>query len=110
MPRPPWWGSPARNTRDLATAMFPSLLHERLDDLGIDFSVVYPSIGLIFLHLDDERERRGACRALNRFNAEAFADLADRLCPVAAIPMVTPDEAVDELDTRSASSGSRPWS
>ena len=23
VPRPPWWGSPARNTRDLATAMFP---------------------------------------------------------------------------------------
>src|SRR3954447_330675 len=25
--RPPWWGSPARNTRDLATAMFPGLLY-----------------------------------------------------------------------------------
>jgi predicted TIM-barrel fold metal-dependent hydrolase len=98
VPRPPWWGSPASNTRDLATAMFPPLLHERLPDLGIDFSVVYPSIGLIYLHLEDERERRAACRALNRYNAEAFADLADRLCPVAAIPMVTPDEAVDELE------------
>ena len=98
VPRPPWWGSPARNTRDLATAMFPALLHERLPELGIDFSVVYPSIGLVYLHVEDERERRGACRALNRYNAEAFADLGDRLCPVAAIPMVTPDEAIDELD------------
>src|SRR4051812_49039198 len=25
--RPPWWGSPARNTLDLATAMLPDLLH-----------------------------------------------------------------------------------
>ncbi|MET0911976.1 MAG: amidohydrolase, partial [Acidimicrobiales bacterium] len=44
--RPPWWGAPARNTRDLATALFPSLLHERLDEFGIDASVVYPSMGL----------------------------------------------------------------
>jgi predicted TIM-barrel fold metal-dependent hydrolase len=95
--RPPWWGTPARNTRDLATAMFPSLFHERLDELGIDFSIVYPSIGLAFLHLDDEDERRGACRAVNRCNADAFAGLGDRLAPVAAIPMHTPEEACDAL-------------
>ena len=47
----------------------PVCSHERLDELGIDVSVIYPSLGLIFLHLDDERDRRGACRALNRFNA-----------------------------------------
>ena len=105
--RPPWWGTPARNTRDLATAMFPSLFYERLDELGIDFSIVYPSVGLAFLHLDDEDERRGACRAVNRCNAEAFAALGDRLAPVAAIPMHTPEEAVRRArPTRSTSSGS----
>jgi len=96
--RPPWWGSPARNTRDLATALFPALLHERLDEFGIDVSVVYPSVGLIYMHLDDADERRGACRALNRHNAEAFAPYADRLVPVAAIPMHTPEEATAALD------------
>jgi predicted TIM-barrel fold metal-dependent hydrolase len=96
--RPPWWGSPARNTRDLATALFPALLYERLDEFGIDVSVIYPSVGLIYLHLDDEAERRGACRALNRHNAEAFAPFADRLVPVAAIPMHTPDEAIAGLE------------
>jgi len=96
--RPPWWGSPARNTRDLATAMFPGLLYERLDELGIDVSVVYPSVGLAFLHLWDEGERRGACRALNRCNANAFAEYADRLVPVAAVPMHTPEEAIAELE------------
>src|SRR5437870_3698518 len=30
-PRGPWWSSPARQTIDLATALFPALLHERLD-------------------------------------------------------------------------------
>jgi predicted TIM-barrel fold metal-dependent hydrolase len=97
-PRGPWWGSPARQTIDLATALFPALLYERLDELGFDFGVVYPSIGLVFLHTPDERYRRGMCRALNRANAKTFAPLADRLTPVAAIPMHTPEEAMAELD------------
>ena len=98
VPRPPWWGSPARNTRDLATALYPELLHERLPELGIDYSVVYPSVGLVLMHLTDDDERRGACRALNRFLADAFEGLGDRLCPVAAIPMHTPAEAIAALD------------
>ena len=78
-PRGPWWGSPARQTIDLATALFPALLYERLDELGIDFGVVYPSLGLVFLHTPDEQYRRGMCRALNRANAATFARLSDRL-------------------------------
>src|SRR5271170_547945 len=96
--RGPWWSAPAGRTIDLATALFPGLLYERLDELGLDFGVVYPSLGLVFLHNADERYRRGTCRALNRANAETFAPLADRLTPVAAIPMHTPEEAVAELD------------
>jgi len=97
-PRGPWWSAPAGRTIDLATALFPELLYERLDELGIDFGVVYPSLGLVFLHTPDDRYRRGTCRALNRANAETFAGLADRLTPVAAIPMHTPEEAVAELE------------
>ena len=37
---PPWWALPARNTLDRATAMLPKLLHERLDDMGIDVSIL----------------------------------------------------------------------
>jgi predicted TIM-barrel fold metal-dependent hydrolase len=96
-PRGPWWSSPAK-TIDLATALFPQLLYERLDELGFDFSVVYPSLGLVFLHTPDDDYRRGTCRALNRANAESFAPFADRLAPVAAVPMHTPDEAVAELE------------
>ena len=97
-PRGPWWSAPAGRTIDLATALFPGLLYERLDELGIDFGVVYPSLGLVFLHTPDEQYRRGACRALNRANAATFSPLADRLAPVAAIPMHTPEEAVEELE------------
>jgi predicted TIM-barrel fold metal-dependent hydrolase len=97
-PRGPWWSAPAARTIDLATALFPALLYERLDEMGIDFGVVYPSLGLVFLHAEEDAFRRGACRALNRANAETFAPLADRLTAVAAIPMHTPDEAIAELD------------
>jgi predicted TIM-barrel fold metal-dependent hydrolase len=96
--RPPWWGAPARNTRDLATSMFPKLMYERLDEMGLDFAVIYPSVGLAFMHLPDEVERRATCRALNRYNIEAFTPLADRMAPVAAIPMHTPPEAVEEIE------------
>src|SRR5437773_1246535 len=43
-----FWSSPSENVLDRATAMFPRLFYERLDDLGIDFSVVYPTAGLSF--------------------------------------------------------------
>ena len=62
--RPPWWGSPARNTLDLATALFPALLYERLDEFGIDVSVVYPECRA---HLPAPRRRgRAAWRPAGR--------------------------------------------
>jgi hypothetical protein len=96
--RPPFWGHPVRNTLDLATAMVPSLLYERLGDLGFDFAISYPSLGLLFPHLEDEDLRRSACRALNLYNAEQWRPYRDRVTPAAVIPMHTPDEALDELD------------
>ena len=35
-PQSAWWGTPAQNTRDLATGAIPGLMYERLDDLGSD--------------------------------------------------------------------------
>ena len=96
--RPTWWGCPARNTRDLATALFPKLFHERLDEMGLDLSVVYPTLGLLAVEIGDEELRRAGCRALNRMKADMFAGLTDRLLPVAAIPMHTPAEAIAELE------------
>jgi predicted TIM-barrel fold metal-dependent hydrolase len=95
--RPTWWGEPAE-TRDKATAMLPGLMYERLDEFGIDFAVVYTTLGLVQGSLPDDDLRRSVCRALNRMNAELFAPYADRMTPVATIPMHTPDEAIAELD------------
>jgi predicted TIM-barrel fold metal-dependent hydrolase len=86
------------NTLDLATAMLPKLMYERLDELGLDFAVVYPTIGLITMGIGDEEMRRASCRALNIMKAEMFSGLSDRLAPVATIPMHTPQEAIEELE------------
>jgi predicted TIM-barrel fold metal-dependent hydrolase len=94
--RGPWSGL-AEKTVDQATALLPALMSERLDEFGIDLSVIYPSYGLLFLTIDDDDTRRAACRALNRFNAEMYKPFADRLVSVAAVPMYTPAEAVEEL-------------
>ncbi|MGH7932722.1 MAG: amidohydrolase family protein [Candidatus Binataceae bacterium] len=96
--RPTWRAVPARNTTDLATTMLPRLFHDRLDELGLDFSVVYPTLGLLAVNIVDEELRRAVARALNRMKADTFSGLEDRLAPVATIPMHTPEEAIDELE------------
>lgn len=84
--RVPWWARPAENSLDIATAMMPELLYERLDDIGIDFAVMYSSAGLIFPHAKDEKSRRGACRAITRDSAEMFGACPDRMTPAAGCP------------------------
>jgi predicted TIM-barrel fold metal-dependent hydrolase len=97
MPRPHWWVHPTKNTLDRAASSLPKLLHERMDETGLDFSVIYPSMGMAALHMGDQELRRIACRAFNRYHADIFREYSDRLTPVAMIPMYTPQEAIEEL-------------
>jgi predicted TIM-barrel fold metal-dependent hydrolase len=96
--RTAWWASPAANTLDMATATFPDLLAERLDEIGIDFAVMYGSAGLVYPMIQDDSTRVRACRAINRYSAEAFAAHPDRMTPAAVIPMHTPEEAIEMLE------------
>src|SRR5216110_3180081 len=93
-----FWSSPSENVLDRATAMLPRFLYERLDDLGIDFCVVYPTAGLGYHRMPDTRLRRAICRAYNVFTADQFRGLEDRIIPAAIIPMYTPEEAIEELE------------
>jgi predicted TIM-barrel fold metal-dependent hydrolase len=93
-----WWGLPTENTYDRASAMLPALLHERLDELGIDVAVCYPTYGLTVMGLDDPDVRVAAARAFNTYYAQAYAGLRDRLEPVAIVPTFAPDEAIAVLD------------
>jgi len=93
-----WWGFPAENTLDRATALLPRLQYERMEELGIDYAVLYPTVGLACLGLEDPELRQGMTRAFNTHAARSFRDYADRLTHVALIPMHTPEEAIAELD------------
>lgn len=98
VPQEAFWGSPTRNTRDRATAMMPKLLYERLDEFGIDFAILYPTMGLGLPRVNDDEARVAACRAFNIYCAELFDPLKDRMTPAAVIPMHSPEEALAELD------------
>jgi predicted TIM-barrel fold metal-dependent hydrolase len=93
--RPTWWGEPT-DTLDRATAMVPKLFYERLDDFGIDFCLLYTSLGLFHIGNPDEEIRRGVARAVNRMNAEMFAPYRHRIAPAAVVPVYTPQEAIEE--------------
>ena len=96
--RPSTWTLPTRNTLDRATAMLPNLFRKRMDDFGLDFSIVYSTMALGTVRDPDEELRRATCRALNMMLAHQFAEHADRMTPVAAIPANTPQEALEELE------------
>ena len=97
--RPTFWFEPLRNHGlDLATATFPDLLARRLDQLGIDFAVLYPTMGINVQGYADEEVRRASCRGLNDYYADHWMGHPDRMTPVAVIPMHSPEEAVEELD------------
>src|SRR5204862_5443087 len=100
-----FWGSPCENTLDRATAMLPRLMYERLEDLGIDFCVVYPTAGLSYHRIQDTRLRRAICRAYNVFTMDQFRPYGDRIIPAAIIPMYTPEEALEELEFASRQLG-----
>jgi predicted TIM-barrel fold metal-dependent hydrolase len=86
------------NPIDRATTMLPELLYQRLDEIGIDFALVYPSLGNFLSGLGDEKTRRAACHEFNEYYMALFRNFSDRIAVPAVIPMYTPNEAVDELE------------
>lgn len=95
--RPPFWTMPSKNTLDLATAIVPNLFRARMDEMGMDYAVVYGTQFSMLKHPDEEIRRVG-CRAVNRMHADLFLPHADRMTIAAAIPTWTPQEACEELD------------
>ncbi len=96
--RPPWWSLPTRNTLDLATVALPELLHERLEESGTDFAILYPNAATMAVAIGDSDLRRVVTRAMNTYNADLYRPYADRVTPVAAIPLHTPEEGIEELE------------
>src|SRR5947208_14434792 len=103
---PNFWNRQAENTLDRATAMMPKMLYQRLDEIGLDFAIVYPTAGLRLPRIKDDATRRAVIRAYNIVSAEYFSGLEDRLTPAAIIPMHHPEEAIAELEFTTRQLGS----
>jgi predicted TIM-barrel fold metal-dependent hydrolase len=97
-PQVGWWGVPSRNTLDRATCMIPGLLHERMDEIGLDLSVLYPTAGFGIAGLADDDLRQGLCAGWNSYLAAEIAPWRDRLRVAGVIPMHSPAEAIEELE------------
>src|SRR6266403_2023844 len=104
---PNFWNRQAENTLDRATAMMPKMLYERLDEIGLDFAIVYPTAGLRLPRIKDDETRRAVIRGYNIVSAEYFQGLEDRLTPAAIIPMHHPEEAIAELEFVTKQLGSK---
>jgi len=94
--RGPWWPS-VTDADYQATVMVPALLAERLEQIGIDFAILYASLGLGLVTLPDADVRLPAVRGLNAMLADLCKAHSYRLTPAAVIPMHTPEEAIAEL-------------
>jgi predicted TIM-barrel fold metal-dependent hydrolase len=83
---------------DRMTSQLPDLLYDRLDQLGLDFALVYPTWSLPALMHPDDELRPALARAFNTYGAELHFQHRDRIEPVASIPSFTPNEALEELE------------
>jgi predicted TIM-barrel fold metal-dependent hydrolase len=94
-----WWGLPSGpHSGDRAMALLPRYFRSRLDATGIDFAHCYTTLGLGLGYAPEDDVRQACCRALNMLYAEMFAEVGDRLRPVAVIPTYSPAEALAELE------------
>lgn len=96
--RPPWWALPTKNTLDLATVSLPRLLHERIAESGTDYAILFPNVSTFATHVGHRDLRRALIRAVNEYHRDVYRPYADRLTPVAAVPLDTPEEGVEELE------------
>jgi predicted TIM-barrel fold metal-dependent hydrolase len=74
--------------------------HARVKDMdaeGIDVSVLFPSIGLMFVGIKDAEVSAAACRAYNNWMADFCSVAPDRLLSVAPVPLIDVDMAIDEM-------------
>jgi predicted TIM-barrel fold metal-dependent hydrolase len=99
--RGPWWGMPVASAVDCASPYLPTLLVSRMEELGMDYLITYPTWGLTVHTIPDDEDRLIATRAVNLMHAEVWnspPEIAYRVHVPAVIPMHTPTEAIAELE------------
>lgn len=98
LPQRGWWTQHTKDTFERALPMFPKLLHESMDDLGLDYAVLYPTNALTICSVEDPEIRQGLCHGYNAYFAEIYRPYADRMTAAGIVPMHTPQEAIDALE------------
>jgi predicted TIM-barrel fold metal-dependent hydrolase len=93
----PVWGT-TMDALDHMTSVLPALQSERAEELGLDFSVMYPTMGLSAMSDPDDELRPVLVRAINTYVAELFSGHRHRLEPVATVSLHDPGEAVAQLE------------
>jgi predicted TIM-barrel fold metal-dependent hydrolase len=86
------------STEYYATVTSPKRYHERIGEAGIDFAILYPSMGIALLQLLDEEQRTVLCRLYNEFMAEQYRPYQDRFSVAALVPMNSPSEAIAAIE------------
>ena len=97
-PQSAFWATLSGDGTDRATASSPALLYDRLEELGMDFVVLYPTEAMGVAGMAEDDLRVGLCRGFNDFFAAISEPYRDRLAVAGVVPMHTPDEAIAELD------------
>lgn len=92
-----WWITTA-DTDDFASGMLPGLLESRMDELGLDYAIIYPTRCLTGNSLPQEDMRRAVCRAYNNMVADVFGPHSKHITPAALVPCFTPQEAIEEIE------------
>ena len=86
-PQGAWWGTQTVNVLDRATAILPALLYERMEEIGIDFAVLYPTNTLLTCAEEDPELRQGLCAGFNAFSADIYGPFGDRITAAGMIPI-----------------------
>ena len=75
----------------------PSRYYDRLGEAGIDYAILYPTVGLQLGHLADDDRRVELCRLYNEYMADQYSPDRDRFAMAAVVPMDSPGEAVEAM-------------
>jgi predicted TIM-barrel fold metal-dependent hydrolase len=92
----PFWAGTG-DTEYFATVTSPSRYYDRLGEAGIDYAILYPTVGLQLGHLADDDRRVELCRLYNEYMADQFSPYRDRFAIAAVVPMDSPVEAVEAI-------------
>ncbi|MDP6175766.1 MAG: amidohydrolase family protein, partial [Rhodospirillales bacterium] len=93
-----WGGFSGSHTIGRATTMLPNLYARRIEEVGLDFCTLFPTLGFGIQVMPEDDVRAAACRAANMMYADMFKDQTRNMTPAALIPMHTPEEAIGELE------------